>query len=496
MNENKNSYKQILKATTLFGGVQVYNILLSVIKTKVVAVLIGANGLGILGLFNTTIRLVVDITKVGLDTSAVKELSELNSQKGISEVSDFISVLNKVIWVTGILGAILVVCFSKLLSIWTFGHDTYTIHFIWLGIAIIFSQLTNGKKAILQGTHQLKKLAKANLLGSSVALIISLPIYYYFKVEGIVPAIIASFVITYLVFLMYSKTNKTQAIKHSFFEVYQKSKAMFSLGLTMSFTSIVGALTLWLIQIYIRNEGGVEEVGFYSAGLVIINSYVGMVFNAMSTDYFPRLSAINKDNIKVKEVVNKQANIAVLIITPIILLFLTFDFLVIRILYTKEFLVILGLVTFGVLGTLFKAVSFSIGYVIIAKGDSKIFIKTSLFFNTLLFLICALSYNYGGLKGLGIGLLLHYVIHFTVLKILTYYLYNLTLNKAFYKTFLFCATLCFLGFLGTLIDYKYIRFLVMVLIVAISVIFTIKEFNKQMNLKEILLKFLKIKKNK
>ncbi|MFY0715149.1 oligosaccharide flippase family protein [Seonamhaeicola sp. NFXS20] len=494
MNENKNSYKQILKATTLFGGVQVYNILLSVIKTKLVAVLIGANGLGVLGLFNSTIRLIVDLTKVGLDTSAVKEISELNSNQGTHEVSSFISVLNKVIWITGILGAILVVCFSKPISVWTFGDDAYTVHFIWLAIAIVFSQLTNGKKAILQGTHQLKKLAKANLIGSSLSLVITLPIYYYFRIDGIVPAIILGFVIAYLVFLRYSNTKKNKVVKYSLSEVYQKSKPMLLLGVTMSFTSIVGALTLWLIQIYIRNKGGVEEVGFYSAGIVVINSYVGMVFNAMSTDYFPRLSAINKNNILVKEVVNKQANIAILIITPIILLFLTFDFLIIRILYTKEFLVILGFVTFGVLGTLFKAVSFSMGYVIIAKGDSKIFIKTSLFFNTLLFLICALSYNYWGLRGLGIGLLLHYIIHFTVLKILTYYLYNLTLNKAFYKTFLFCVMLCFLGFLGTLIDYKYIRFLVMVLIVLISVIFTIKEFNKQMNLKEILLRLLKINK--
>jgi O-antigen/teichoic acid export membrane protein len=496
LNEDKNSYKQILKATILFGGVKVYNILLSVVKTKVVAILIGANGLGVLGLFNSTIRLIVELTKVGLDTSAVKEISQLSTNGGTQKVSDFVSVLDKVIWITGISGAFSLVCFSKGLSVWTFGNDIYTIHFVWLSIAILFSQLTKGKTAILQGTHQLKKLAKANLLGSSLAFTITLPIYYYYRIDGIVPAIIASFVITYIIFSRYSKTNKTKTINHSLFEIYQKSKAMFSLGLTMSFTSIVGALALWLIQIYIRNKGGVEEVGFYSAGFIIINSYVGMVFNAMSTDYFPRLSAINKNNALMNEVVNKQANIAVLIITPIILLFLTFDFLIIRILYTKEFLIILGLVNFGVIGTLFKAVSFSMGYVIIAKGDSKIFIITSLVFNTVLLLICTIFYNYGGLTGLGIGFLIYYIIHFVVLKIATNYLYGLTLSKTFCKKFIFCITLCFTGFLGTFIEHKYIRFLAMVLNVSISVIFTIREFNKQMNLKEMLYKILKLNKYK
>ena len=42
-----------------------------------------------------------------------------------------------------------------------------------------------------------------------------------------------------------------------------------------------------------------------------------MIFNAMATDYFPRLSAINKDNNAIQKVVNEQAEIAILLITPI-----------------------------------------------------------------------------------------------------------------------------------------------------------------------------------
>ena len=155
--------------------------------------------------------------------------------------------------------------------------------------------------------------------------------------------------------------------------------------------------------------------------LVIINSYIGMIFNAMGTDYFPRLSAINKNNTLINKAVNEQADVAVLLITPIIIVFVTFAPVIIRLLYTKEFLVIIGLVTFGVLGTLFKAVSFSLGYVIIAKGDSKVFIKTSIVFNLLMFLICILSYKLGGLTGLGIGLLIYYMIHFIALKIIINY---------------------------------------------------------------------------
>lgn len=491
MENNKTSYRQILKSTSLFGGVQILNILLSVIKTKVITVLIGASGFGVLGLFSSAIRVIVDFTKIGLDTSAVKEISEYNSKEDKRDVSEFIVVLNKVIWVTGIIGGLLTIFFSNWLSIWTFGNSEYKYAFIWLSIAILFSQLANGKMAILQGTQQLSSLAKANLLGNFVGVLVSLPLYYYYGIKGIVPAIIISFMLTYLFSSFYVKNKKNQSIKIGFIEIFQKSKAMLSLGATMSFTSLFVAITLWLIQIYVRNHGGLDDVGFYSAGLLIINSYIGMIFNAMGTDYFPRLSAINKNNTLINKAVNEQADVAVLLITPIIIVFVTFAPVIIRLLYTKEFLVIIGLVTFGVLGTLFKAVSFSLGYVIIAKGDSKVFIKTSIVFNLLMFLICILSYKLGGLTGLGIGLLIYYMIHFIALKIIINYFYGLTLNKRFYKIFLICIGLCIVSFSGTFIQNSYARYIVMILIVVISIIFTLFEFQKRINIREMVNEFFK-----
>ena len=42
--EKKNIYRTIVKATGLFGGTQVFTILCSIIKTKLVAIWLGAEG--------------------------------------------------------------------------------------------------------------------------------------------------------------------------------------------------------------------------------------------------------------------------------------------------------------------------------------------------------------------------------------------------------------------------------------------------------------------
>ena len=45
--EKKNIYRTIVKATGLFGGTQVFTILCSIIKTKLVAIWLGAEGVGL-----------------------------------------------------------------------------------------------------------------------------------------------------------------------------------------------------------------------------------------------------------------------------------------------------------------------------------------------------------------------------------------------------------------------------------------------------------------
>ena len=475
-----------MKATSLFGGVQVFNILISVIRSKAIALLVGPIGFGVIGLLNSTLRIIGDFTKVGLDTSAVKEISERNSDKDPSKVTEIIFVLEKLIWFTGTVGALITLVFSRYISYLTFGNTDYTYAFVWLSIAVLFTQLAKGKIAILQGTRRLKKLAYANLTASTVSLLITLPLYYFFKIDGIVPALIGTALITFGIFKFFTKEVDIPRLSFTKQELFHKSKAMLLLGATMSVTSMIVALTGFLIQIFIRSTDGLEAVGFYSAGFLIVNAYVGMIFTAMSTDYFPRLAAINTDNNKMNVAVNQQADVAILLITPVIVLFLTFAPFIVELLYSSKFNVIIGFVTFGVLGTFFKAVSFSLGYVIIAKGHSKVFITLSLIFNSLFLIISVVSYNIGGLTGVGIGFLVYYFIHFIALKVLTKYLYEISLTRSFYRTFLICAIICGSSFMATLVESPYLRYVLLFLLVVISIYYSVLQFDKKMDLKAII----------
>jgi len=499
VSDNQQSYRKVLNATSLFGGVQVINIIISLVRSKVIALLIGPIGMGISNLLLTTMELINGLTNLGLERSAVKDISLANTNSNSKSVAKTISILKKLVWLTITIGVILMIALSPWLSEIAFGNKDYTISFIWISIALLFKQLSSSQLAILQGLRKLQYLAKANLLGNFIGLLITLPLYYFFRIDAIVPAIIIATFMSFIFTYYYSQKLDIAPVAISRKEAVSEGKGMINLGVMLSLSSMITLLVAYIIRIYIGSSNETEElglidVGLYSAGFVILNSYVGIIFNAMGTDYFPRLSEIANDIIKLRKTVLEQAIVAILLITPIIVVFLAFAPLIIVILYSNEFSPIVAMVTWGILGMIFKAVSWSMGYMIIAKGDSKVFIKTAIGFNAILLLINIVGYHYGGLEGIGISFFIYYIIHFITIRIITYYRYDFYFEKGFYKIFTFTVIMCFLAFSITFIPSSILKYSLMSLIIVVSCWYSHKELDKKVGLKDYLAGIFKRKK--
>ncbi len=499
MNDNQQSYRKVLNATSLFGGVQFINIILRLIRSKAIALLIGPIGMGISNLLLTTMELINGLTNLGLERSAVKDISLANTNSNSKSVAITISILKKLVWLTITVGVILMVLSAPWLSEIAFGNKDYTISFRWISIALLFKQLSSSQLAILQGLRKLKSLAKANLLGNFIGLLITLPLYYYYKIDAIVPAIIIATFMSFVFTYYYSHKLDIKSVTISRKEAVSEGKGMINLGVMLSLSSLITLLVAYIIRIYIGSANETEElglidVGLYSAGFVILNSYVGIIFNAMGTDYFPRLSEIANDIKKLRKTVLEQATVAILLITPIIVVFLACAPFIIVILYSHEFSPIVAMVTWGILGMIFKAVSWSMGYMIIAKGDSKVFIKTAIGFNTILLSINIIGYHFGGLEGVGISFFIYYIIHFIAIRIITYYRYDFYFEKGFYKIFTFTVIMCFLAFSITLIPSSILKNSLMIGLIVVSCWYSYKELDKKIGVKDYLAGIFKRKK--
>lgn len=494
MEDEKKSYQQVMKATSLFGGVQVLRILVTIIRSKVMAALLGPEGVGISNLLTRPLQLITTATQLGLDKSAVKEISSQYKEGEEVKAYRMIAILKRLVWITAIIGAVFTIVFSGVLSKFTFDSYEYTYTFMWLGLAVVFNQLAMSNLAVLQGLRKLSFLAKANIYGAIAGLIVTIPLYYYFKLDGILPAIVATSGFVFLFAYFFAKRTVKAHASVTNSVVLSEGKPMIKLGLALSFSSIIGLTVAYLILVFVRTKGSEIEAGFYGAGIVILNTYVGLIFNAMSTDYYPRLAAVCDDLKAVVKTVFEQAFIAILLITPIVIVFIAFAPLLITLLYSAEFEPSVSLVRWGILGMLFKAVSWSIGYVIIAKGDSKLFTKTAIGFNSVLLLLNVIGYYYWGLEGIGISLLVYFVIHYLGVHIITYYRYGFKMKAEFYPVFLICLLLSVGAFSATYIEEVVFKYGVLVGLIVISSLYSFRLLDTKIGFKSLLDTILKRKK--
>ncbi|WP_396183214.1 oligosaccharide flippase family protein [Flavobacterium sp.] len=494
MIEKKNTYRNILKATTIFGGVQVSSIIVSIIRSKFLAIFIGLAGYGIFSLLNSTIELVRALTSFGLETSGVKKISEVNSINDNRLISKNVYVILKLGLLTGILGTLTAMIFSNYLSRFSFGNSDKTIAVILISVSILFKQLTSSKNAIFQGMAKLNFLAKSNLYGNIFGLIMTLPLFYIFKIDAIVPAIIVTSFISFIVSVYYFKKLNIEKSSIKFNEILIEGKDVLYFGGLLSISSFLPVLSNYLIQIFISKNGGIELVGLFSVGLIIINSYVGILFNAMSTEYYPRLVSEISLNKNVNNSVNQQAIFSMLIIVPIIILFFGLMPIIIKILFTANFLEVMPFVSWAILAMFFKSFSWSMGLMIIAKADSKVFTKTSIIFNFLYLLICLYGYHFYGLEGLGIGFLLYFIIHLISVFFVVKWRYGLILTNKLYIVFVICLVLCIISIVLFHISNSWMKYILFLITFIFSVLFAYKELMKNSDLKESLISYFNRKK--
>lgn len=486
MSNDKAAYRQILKVTSIFGGIQFFNIVIGIIRTKTIAIFIGPTGIGIISVLNSTIDLIVRITSCGIETSSVREVA--SNEENPKELSKIIQIVNRISFITGLIGFILTLFFSEKLSVLTFGNPDYKVFFQWVSISILMRQIINGKNSIFQGLRKIQDLAKVNLYGSLLGLIISLPIYYFFEVDGIVPSIIIAAIISYLIVILYSKKSISYIEKNNvkFIDTLKEGKEMIRLGLVLSLGGLMTILSSYLLQIYLSRNGGIEVVGYYNAGFTILNSYVGIIFTVMGTDYYPKLTSVIDDNSKIRKVVFEQIYTAVLLITPVIVSCIAFSSIIIKLLYSEEFLPIISMIVWGILGMLFKTVSWGIGYILIAKGDSKLFITNSIIFNIASLILNIIGYHFWGLEGLGISFLIYYIIHFFAMQLIAKRKYGFYIEDEFNTSFLICVMICLITFSTSFISIIVLRWIVMSLLIVVTIFYSYTQLDKKMNFKEII----------
>ena len=424
-----NISRMAMKAMGLFGGVQVMGILCSIIRTKLVALWIGPVGIGLFGLFNNALEMISTGTNLGIRSSSVRDISQALGSHDTSLVARMVTVVRKWSMWLGLAGALITLSLAPVLSQLTFGDSTHIWGFVALSIAVLLGALTNGEYAVLQGTARLKRLASVTLWGTIVGLAVSIPLFYLLRERSILPSIIA-YAAALAIFAWVFRNRDYPTVQVSRRDTFDMGKGFVKLGIYMTLGNFATILASYAFNAWLNVHAGTEQVGFYQAGYTLINKYTGLILTALGMEYYPRLSQVADSRLRLRAFVSQEINVAIAIMAPVIALFILLREVVVWILYTPDFNVILTFVSWGMIGTVLRTVSWCLAFTILAKGDGKTYLWTEAASAVINLVLNIVFYRWWGLTGLGIAFLVSYLLYTLIVAVVYFKQYRLTVTRA------------------------------------------------------------------
>ena len=427
--DNRNSASSILKSIGLFGGVKLFQIIIDIIRTKIVAVLLGPVGMGVFGLLTSGTSMVNALTGFGLHTSSVRDVAKAYETHDDNNIGTIIYVLRKLVLFTGILGTFSIIVLSPLLSELSFGNKDYTWAFILVSITALFSQLQIGQIVLMQGTFHYRYMANSSVIGSVVGLIITSPLYYFWGVKAIVPVIILTSLSGLIISKFYADKIDYKRVSLPRKDIIRIGKAMLILGLAVALTGVVGTGQTYILRSFLSKFGGLADVGLFTAGMAIASQYINVILQSLGSDYAPRIAALSNDLESFNIAVNRQIKLMVIIVLPFIVPFVVFIRELTILLYSTKFLEITEMIEWIMVGMFFRTISWCMSYTIVAMGRPKTFFLNETIAAVYSLLLYMVGFYWWRFTGIGIAFCCQYLVYIIQMYIVCYRLFGYKMDK-------------------------------------------------------------------
>lgn len=391
--KHETSYRHVLKYIGVLGGVHGLKTLVMLVRNKLASVLLHKDGVGISAVYGNISELLYNATNMGFSFSALRNLSELFENGTKEEQTQMVRVIRTWALLTAIISSLLCLGLSSVFCHWYFDGDTSYVPSICLLAAFVFTMpLEAVECSIVKGMRRLKSLA---MIESTVVIgtfLTTIPLYYLLGINGIVLALVFSGLLTLGVHFLVTLKMFPLRVNPFDTNVLRQGLPMLRLGIPYVLAGVAGALSVSFVYGVLED---VDEIGLFKQGYLVLTVSSGVVFTAMDSDYFPRLSSSNHDVKRMNDMANQQIHANVLLITPILILMALLMPHIIRFISSNDFIPVAPMVVFGVFHLLFQAVSRPISYYPLAKGNSLMFLLMELLYDAAYIGLVYVGYQWG-----------------------------------------------------------------------------------------------------
>ncbi len=396
-------YRQIMKSTFVMGASSVIVTILGIVRTKFIALILGPAGVGLAGIYMNINNLVTIFSGMGIGDSGVRQIAWAAGTGNNETIARTVLAIRRVSLLLGVAGLCMLLFFSRGVSQLTFGTSDHMRDIVILSATILFGTVSRGQRALIQGVRRIGDLAKADILAAVFGTALSIPVIYYFGERGIVCIIFTVSATAIATSWWYCRKLKLPRVRLSFSQSVSEAGPLVWLGLALMLGSLISLGVQYLARVLVVRYEGLSAAGIYHAAYTLSILYVGLILNAMLTDFYPRLSSAAHDLAECRSLINKQAEVGLLFVVPGVLAIMAFAPLVIVIFYSSRFMDAVDLLRWMMLGGVLQAVTWPLGYMIRAQGNGRLVFWTELYAGGLQLGLAWLGIALFGLLGIGIS---------------------------------------------------------------------------------------------
>lgn len=421
--------RQILKATAIMGSSSLVTILAGIVKNKFLAIMLGPSGIGLIGLLINLQNVAGTIAGMGMRGSGIKVIAAANEQNDHAAVVSTYRALCFGAVFFGLIVAIIMFVFRDQVARLALDDSLAGTTVAWIALGVVALTLANSQAAFLNGLRHIGDLAKINIYRAILGLFVFVIAVWKLQEAGIVIAVISLPLIDLTTSSWYARKIKLPHVDFLIKSVLAPAKKLLSLGFALMVAALATTGTQLLVRVIITKNLGLEATGYFQASWSISMMYLGFVLNAMGTDYFPRLSSAIHDQDRSNALINEQVEVALLLVSPLIAAMIFFAPLVINLLYTPDFAETVPVLQWQLLGGIFRVASWPLGFILLAKGKSLLFLCTEFFWNITYLVFLWFGMSIWGLKAAGIAFLGAYFCYFFLVYLLAHRLNGFAWNK-------------------------------------------------------------------
>ena len=395
------------------------NILISLARVKIVAVLLGPVGIGVVGLFHNALQVAATISGMGIGVSGLRKIAASDSRGDHDAMRLVRETLFWMALILGTLGAVVFLLFHAQIASFVISDAQWASRLGWLALGIVMLVIYGNQIAVLNGLRRIGDIAKIQVISAFMASILGIAVLLAWGESGLIGYVLSASVSSLLVALYFiRRIPVTQGREPTWPEIRACARGLFALGIPYMWSSLITLGGFLVVRILVERQLGSHSLGQFQAAWAIGMTYIGFILAAMGTDYYPRLSGSIGEPAAARQLINEQVEVALLLASPLVVGVLGLAPWIMPLLYSDAFQPSAAILQWQLLGDILKVASWPLSMVTLAAGAGRTYAMTESIAIVVLLAGVFLGIEFLGLIGTGIAYLVSYAIYLPIVYLL------------------------------------------------------------------------------